>query len=58
VGGWARPIRMESEGGVYHVLNRGNYRLTFFVGKKPSRPFWIVWPKRARRPGGGYMRGA
>jgi len=22
----ARPLRLESEGGIYHVLNRGNYR--------------------------------
>ena len=26
----ARKLRMESEAGVYHVLNRGNYRVAIF----------------------------
>lgn len=28
----ARPLRLESEDGVYHVLNRGNYRADLFRG--------------------------
>jgi hypothetical protein len=30
---------MESEGGVYHVLNRGNYRLDIFRGEKTKQAF-------------------
>ncbi|RKX33729.1 MAG: addiction module toxin RelE, partial [Verrucomicrobia bacterium] len=26
----ARPLRLEYEGGIYHVLNRGNYRSAIF----------------------------
>ncbi len=28
--GMARPLRMESEAGVYHMLNRGNARTDIF----------------------------
>lgn len=30
----ARPLRMKSESGVYHVLNRGNYRMDIFRSAK------------------------
>jgi len=35
----ARPLRLESEGGVYHVLNRGNYRADIFRGEKAKQAF-------------------
>ena len=35
----ARPLRLESEGGVYHVLNRGNYRADIFRGGKTRAAF-------------------
>lgn len=35
----ARPLRMESEGGVYHVLNRGNYRGDIFRTEKAKAAF-------------------
>ena len=27
----ARQLRLESEGGIYHVINRGNYRAAIFA---------------------------
>lgn len=35
----ARPLRMESESGVYHVLNRGNYRADIFQDNKTKTAF-------------------
>lgn len=35
----ARPLRMESESGVYHVLNRGNYRADIFRSDKAKEAF-------------------
>lgn len=35
----ARPLRMESEAGVYHVLNRGNYRADIFRSEKAKAAF-------------------
>ena len=35
----ARPLRMESEAGVYHVLNRGNYRTDIFRSDKAKAAF-------------------
>ncbi len=35
----ARPLRMESESGVYHVLNRGNYRADIFKSDKAKAAF-------------------
>jgi len=35
----ARPLRMESEAGVYHVLNRGNFRLDIFRSEKAKVTF-------------------
>jgi REP element-mobilizing transposase RayT len=35
----ARQLRLESEGGIYHVLNRGNYRADVFRGAKTRAAF-------------------
>jgi len=35
----ARPLRLESEDGVYHVLNRGNYRADIFRSDKAKDAF-------------------
>ena len=35
----ARPLRLESEAGVYHVLNRGNYRTDIFRSEKAKTAF-------------------
>ncbi len=35
----ARPLRLESEDGVYHVLNRGNYRADIFRTGKAKEAF-------------------
>ena len=35
----ARPLRMESTDGVYHVLNRGNYRTDIFRAEKAKAAF-------------------
>jgi putative transposase len=39
VAGMARPLRMESEAGVYHVINRGNYRADIFRSEKAKTAF-------------------
>ena len=39
MGGMARPLRLESESGVYHVLNRGNYRFDLFRSEKAKAAF-------------------
>jgi len=35
----ARKLRLESEGGIYHVLNRGNYRAPIFRAEKTKAAF-------------------
>ena len=35
----ARRLRLESEGGIYHVLNRGNYRSDIFRAEKTKAAF-------------------
>ncbi len=35
----ARPLRLEYEGGIYHVLNRGNYRSAIFRSEKTKAAF-------------------
>lgn len=35
----ARPLRLESEDGVYHILNRGNYRADIFRSDKAKAAF-------------------
>lgn len=37
--GMARKLRLESEGGLYHVLNRGNYRADMFRSEKAKQAF-------------------
>lgn len=35
----ARKLRLESEGGIYHVINRGNYRAAIFQQAKTKEAF-------------------
>ncbi len=35
----ARKLRLESEGGIYHVINRGNYRAAIFQQVKTKQAF-------------------
>ncbi|MEO6994246.1 MAG: transposase, partial [Lacunisphaera sp.] len=35
----ARKLRLESEGGIYHVINRGNYRADIFRSEKTKVAF-------------------
>ena len=35
----ARPLRLEYEGGIYHVLNRGNYLSAIFRSEKTKAAF-------------------
>ncbi len=44
----ARPLRMESEAGVYHVLNRGNYRADIFRSDKAKAAFLKRWVRRLK----------
>ena len=34
-----RTLRLEFEGGIYHVINRGNYRCMIFAGEKTKAAF-------------------
>jgi len=38
----ARKLRLESEGGIYHVINRGNYRTAIFRAEKTKAGF-LKW---------------
>jgi len=35
----ARSLRIEREGGVYHVINRGNYRRDLFINEGAHQSF-------------------
>lgn len=35
----ARKLRLEAEDGIYHVLNRGNYRSAIFQAEKTKAAF-------------------
>ena len=35
----ARPLRIESEDGLYHVINRGNYRAALFRAERTKAAF-------------------
>ena len=48
----ARPLRMESESGVYHVLNRGNYRTDIFRSDKAKRAFLTCLGEACEQTGG------
>jgi REP element-mobilizing transposase RayT len=47
----ARPLRMESEAGVYHVLNRGNYRADIFRSEKAKAAFLKCLGEACQRTG-------
>ena len=35
----ARKLRLESEGGIYHIINRGNYRASIFQQARTKQAF-------------------
>ncbi len=47
----ARKLRLESEGGVYHVLNRGNYRADIFRSEKTKAAFLKCLDETCARTG-------
>ena len=47
----ARKLRLESEGGIYHVLNRGNYRADIFRGEKTRAAFLKCLGETCERTG-------
>jgi putative transposase len=47
----ARPLRLESESGVYHVLNRGNYRVDIFRADKTKAAFLKCLQESCERTG-------
>jgi len=47
----ARPLRLESEAGVYHVLNRGNYRTPIFRTEKTKAAFLQCLGEACRKTG-------
>lgn len=38
----ARKLRIQFEGAIYHVINRGNYRLDLFGGEGEARSFMVA----------------
>ena len=46
----ARPLRMESEDGVYHVLNRGNNRSDIFWTEGAGAAFEAGCGRHGHRP--------
>jgi hypothetical protein len=42
-----RSLRIERENGVYHVINRGNYRQDLFINEGAHRSFGHLDPVRA-----------
>lgn len=53
----ARKLRLEFEGAVYHVINRGNYRADIFREDGAKLAFLACLAESAKRPGGWCMRG-
>ncbi len=51
MGGMARPPRLEFEDGVYHVLNRGNYRSPIFHSDKTKAAFLGCLDEACERTG-------
>ena len=47
----ARPLRWESEAGVYHLLNRGNYRADIFRSGKAKAAFLKCLDEACRKAG-------
>ncbi len=47
----ARPLRMESESGIYHVLNRGNDRADIFRSDKTKAAFLHCLDEACRKTG-------
>src|SRR4051812_35686663 len=45
----ARPVRMESAAGVYHLLNRGNYRAAIFRSDRTKEAFLKCLAETCRR---------
>lgn len=47
----ARKLRLEVEGGLYHVLNRGNYRSAIFRAEKTKQAFLRCLDEACRKTG-------
>ncbi len=47
----ARKLRLESEGGIYHVLNRGNYRSDLFRTEKAKLAFMTCLAEACAKTG-------
>ena len=54
----ARKLRLEYEGAVYHVINRGNYRADIFRDDGAKQAFWLASTRRVKKRDGWCMRGA
>ena len=52
----ARKARVEYQGAVYHVLDRGDRREAIFRKTRIVGAFWRRWGRRADGPAGGCMR--
>jgi len=49
-------LRLESEGGLYHVINRGNYRADIFRSEKTKEAFLKKETKKGQTLGFGVDR--
>ena len=47
----AMPVRIESKGGAYHVLNRGNFRTAVFLLDRAKAAFLQGLAETCRRTG-------
>jgi len=47
----ARRLRLESEAGIYHVINRGNYRSAVFRAEETKQAFLTCVGETCERTG-------
>ena len=52
-----RKLRIQYEGAIYHVMNRGDRREAIFEDDQDRVCFWKRWGKRVKRQAGGRTRG-
>ncbi len=50
----ARQLRVEYEGAIYHVMNRGDRRQPIFIDEKDRQVFLERWENVAGRPAGKF----
>jgi len=54
----ARKLRLQFEGAIYHLMNRGDHQEPIFRGVKDRELFVKRWGKPAPKPTGKFTPGA